>query len=54
MMLTHIVTNTIKSKRLVLMRHVLSDASEMFSNYASDDEVTRFLSWVSVFWWQTI
>lgn len=36
---------TIETTRLVLRRPKLSDALEIFRNYASDAEVTRYLTW---------
>ena len=36
---------TLETTRLVLRRPKLSDAPEIFRNYASDAEVTRYLTW---------
>ena len=36
---------TIETERLLLRRPVRSDAQDVFHRYASDREVTRFLSW---------
>lgn len=44
-MLTHKGTQTIKTSRLCLRRFRLEDAADIFSNYATDERVTRFLSW---------
>lgn len=44
-MLTHKGTQTIETPRLILRRAVPSDAQPMFDNWASDPEVTRFLTW---------
>ena len=44
-MLTHRGTQTIETPRLILRRAVPSDAQPMFDNWASDPEVTRFLTW---------
>ena len=44
-MLTHKGTQTIETPRLILRRAVPSDARPMFDNWASDPEVTRFLTW---------
>lgn len=41
----HIGTKELVTKRLVLRKFLLSDASEMFSNWANDPEVSKFLSW---------
>ena len=43
----NIGTQTIETKRLILRRFRVSDAENMFKNWASDDEVTRFLTWPS-------
>ncbi|MDF2946524.1 MAG: N-acetyltransferase [Bacillales bacterium] len=44
-MLSHKGTNTIITDRLILRRFELSDAINMFKNWASDSDVTRFLTW---------
>ncbi len=41
----HIGTVTLESERLKLRRFNIDDAESMFDNWASDDEVTRFLTW---------
>lgn len=41
----HIGTQTIETKRLILRRFREEDAQAMFDNWASDDEVSRFLTW---------
>lgn len=41
----HAGTQAIKTTRLTLRKLELTDAEMMFSNWASDDEVTRFLRW---------
>lgn len=41
----HLGTKTIHTARLVLRRFAFDDAQAMFNNWASDPEVTRFLSW---------
>ena len=38
-------TQTIHTRRLVLRRFRVEDAGDMFRNWASDPEVTRFLTW---------
>lgn len=38
-------TKTIETDRLVLRRYVVSDAEDMYRNWAGDPEVTKFLSW---------
>ena len=44
-MLTHKGTQTIETTRLILRRAVREDAEPMFRNWASDPEVTKFLTW---------
>lgn len=41
----HVGTKTIETTRLTLRRLKLTDAEMMFSNWTSDDNVTRFLRW---------
>ena len=38
-------TQKIETKRLVLRPFQIEDAEDMFNNWASDPEVTRFLTW---------
>ena len=38
-------TEPIETKRLILRRFTTDDAEDMFNNWASDPEVTRFLTW---------
>ena len=44
-MLTYTGTREILTDRLTLRRFLLSDAEQMFQNYAADGRVTRFLTW---------
>ena len=44
-MLTHRGTQTIETQRLILRRAELTDAEAMFRNWASDPEVTKYLTW---------
>ena len=44
-MLTHKGTQIIKTKRMILRRFTVDDASDMFYNWANDERVTRFLTW---------
>ena len=41
----HIGTTALKTERLILRRFTIEDAEPMFNNWASDDEVTKFLTW---------
>ncbi len=43
----HKGTVRLESKRLVLRPFLIEDADAMFHHWASDDEVTRFLTWPS-------
>ena len=44
-MLTHKGTVTLETPRLILRRAEITDAEAMFHNWASDPEVTKFLTW---------
>lgn len=44
-MLTHKGTQMIETDRLILRKAVIEDAPAMYRNWASDPEVTRFLTW---------
>ena len=44
-MITHKGTKTIQTARLLLRRFTVEDAQAMFDNWASDERVTRFLTW---------
>lgn len=44
-MLTHKGTQTIETDRLILRRAIREDAQPMFHNWASDPEVTKYLTW---------
>lgn len=43
--MNHKGTVRLETTRLVLRRFVAADAQAMFANWASDQEVTRFLTW---------
>ena len=44
-MLIHKGTQTIETPRLILRKAVYEDAGPMFRNWASDPEVTKYLTW---------
>ena len=44
-MLTHKGSKTIETERLLLRRACAEDAEPMFRNWASDPEVTKYLTW---------
>ena len=44
-MLNHKGTKTIETERLILRPFVMEDAEAVFRNWASDDEVTKHLTW---------
>lgn len=41
----HIGTQTIETHRLLLRKYVLADADDMFRNWVTDPEVSRFWRW---------
>lgn len=43
--LNHTGTVTIETQRLILRRFVREDAGAMFENWASDPQVTKYLTW---------
>ena len=43
--LRHCGTQTLETDRLLLRRFALDDAEAMFRNWASDPEVTKYLTW---------
>ena len=43
----HLGTKTIETERLILRAFKESDAKLMFNNWASDDRVTKYLTWKS-------
>ncbi len=44
-MLTHKGTKELETKRLLLRKAIPEDARPMYENWASDPEVTKFLTW---------
>ena len=46
-MLTHKGTKTIKTDRLILRQFTMDDAEPMFRNWASDDTVTKHMTWAT-------
>lgn len=43
--LQHCGTQVIETKRLILRPYTVCDAEDMYQNWASSDEVTRYLTW---------
>lgn len=43
--MNHAGTKIIETERLILRRFVMEDAEAMYKNWASEDEVTKFLTW---------
>jgi len=43
--LKHLGTRTIETERLILRRYKIEDAQAMYDNWASDPEVTKYLTW---------
>lgn len=44
-MITHKGTQTIRTERLILRKFTVDDAPAMFEGWASDERVTRYLTW---------
>lgn len=44
--MTHKGTKTLKTERLILRKFKVNDYNDMFYNWASDENVTRFLTWM--------
>ncbi len=44
-MLNHVGTQRIETKRLILRQHQMTDADDMFCNWVTDPEVSRFWTW---------
>ncbi len=45
MQMKHLGTQRLETERLVLRPFVVEDAEAMYRNWASDKEVTRYLTW---------
>ena len=41
----HVFTQNIETERLILRRFAQGDAQAMFTNWAGDGEVTKYLMW---------
>lgn len=41
----HCGTKRLETERLILRRYVTEDAAAVYKNWASDDEVTKYLTW---------
>jgi len=41
----HLGTKRIETERLILRKFIIEDAEDMFKNWASDNEVTKYLTW---------
>ena len=41
----HCGTQRLETERLILRRFIIEDAEAMHKNWASDDEVTKYLMW---------
>lgn len=44
-MLNHVGTQIIETNRLLLRKHEITDAEDMFRNWVTDSEVSRFWGW---------
>ncbi len=43
--MTHKGTERLETNRLILRRYIAEDAEAMYKNWASDKEVTKYLTW---------
>ena len=43
--MTHKGTQTLETKRLILRRFTMADVPAMYRNWASEDDVTKYLTW---------
>ena len=43
--MNHCGTQRLETERLVLRKYVYEDAAAMYKNWASDKEVTKYLTW---------
>ena len=43
--MNHLGTVVLETTRLILRRFTIEDAEGMYRNWASEDEVTKFLTW---------
>ena len=41
----HCGAQTLETERLILRKYVYEDAEAMYKNWASDEEVTKYLTW---------
>ena len=46
-LMKHCGTQRLETDRLILRRYVNEDAAAMYKNWASDKEVTKFLTWLA-------
>lgn len=44
-MLNHVGTQTLETTRLILRRYEAADADDMFRNWVTDPEVSKFWGW---------
>ena len=44
-MLNHVGTQQLETDRLILRRHKMTDADDMYRNWVTDPEVCRFWQW---------
>lgn len=45
--MNHLGTKLIETERLILRKFKLTDTDDMFKNWASDDDVTRYITWAT-------
>jgi [ribosomal protein S5]-alanine N-acetyltransferase len=46
-LIKHLGTKELQTKRLILRKFEISDAEAMFINWTNDDEVTKYLTWAT-------
>ena len=44
-MLNHVGTQKLETRRLILRRHEMTDADDMYRNWVTDPAVSRFWNW---------
>jgi len=43
----HLGTRKLETERLILRQFTVNDIEKIFNNWASDDDVTKYLTWLS-------
>jgi len=45
--MNHLGTKLIETERLILRKFKITDTEDMYNNWASDDDVTRYITWAT-------